>query len=204
MNARGVNKVTSSTKRDQQGAAEDAWSSEKDNNYEPWKCHEITMKGKKKLKKLLTDWHNTWTLTSQIHNCGVFHHGHHISSCAGVIANVFFPQSLDNVHGAVDICLVAVEHPAEVCWWDRVCCALQGHPLARCCCWWSSNWYIIWPICTERMSNIYQDDEGNMFWLTANVQRNTFFILKWELMVYRLAVSSTHSWRWDYRLRSWC
>lgn len=47
MNARGVNKVTSSTKRDQQGAAEDAWSSEKDNNYQHRKCHEITMKGKR-------------------------------------------------------------------------------------------------------------------------------------------------------------
>lgn len=143
MNVCGVSKVTSSTKRDQQGAAEDAWSSEKYNVRLTWKVKKIKY-------KLLTDWHITWPLTSQIHNCEVFHHGHHISSCAGVIANVFFPQSLDNIHGAVDVCLVAVEHPAEVCWWDRVCCALQGYPMAWCCCWWSINWYIIWPICRER------------------------------------------------------
>lgn len=68
--------------------------------------------------------------TFQIQNCGVFQRRHHVSGQAGVISCVFCPQHLYDVHRIINRCLVAVEHPAEVCWWNRFCCALQCHSLA--------------------------------------------------------------------------
>lgn len=66
--------------------------------------------------KTVTSKHNH--VTSQIQNCGVFLHGHHVDGGAVVVPAVLCPEPLNNKQGCVDVCLAAVEHPAEVCWRD--------------------------------------------------------------------------------------
>lgn len=58
--------------------------------------------------------------TSEVQNCGVFPHGHRVPGRAGVIPSVLFSQALDDEGRGIDVRLVAVEHPAEVSWRDRV------------------------------------------------------------------------------------
>lgn len=69
--------------------------------------------------------------TSEIQNCGVFPHGHCVPGSASVIPSVLFSQALNDEARGIDMCLVAVKHPAEVSWWYRVRCALQGELLAQ-------------------------------------------------------------------------
>lgn len=96
-----------------------------------------------------------WNLTSQTDNCGVFPLGDLISDCAGVIPCVFCIHHLYDVQGILNMRLVAVEHPAEGRRWNRVCCALQRHSLAQWSCWWSSYWYVMWPVCMMKR-NIFR------------------------------------------------
>lgn len=88
----------------------------------------------------------TWIPTSEIQNCGVFHHGHFVPGGAGVVPCVLFLQPLDNIGGGINMCLVAVKHPAEVGWRDRVRCAPQGQPLAHRCFWGSDDGNVMWPV----------------------------------------------------------
>lgn len=74
---------------------------------------------------------NHGALTSQIQNCGVCLHGHHVFGCARVIPYVSLLKHLYDIQGVVDMCLVAVKRPAEVCWWKRICCALQCQSVAK-------------------------------------------------------------------------
>lgn len=55
--------------------------------------------------------------TSKIQNCGVFIHSHHVASSACVIPKILFSQVLNDKGRGIDMCLVAVERPAKVCWW---------------------------------------------------------------------------------------
>lgn len=92
--------------------------------------------------------------TSQIQDCGVFQQRHRVSGSAGVISCIFCPQTLYNIHRVVDMCVVAIEHPAEVCWWNRGCRALQCHSVSLWSCWRSNNWHVMWSNWTEKRQRV--------------------------------------------------
>lgn len=69
--------------------------------------------------------------TSEIKNGRVLQFGHRISGSARVVPGAFCPQQIDDIQGVIDVRLIAIERPAEGCWWDGVGRALQCHSATR-------------------------------------------------------------------------